>query len=232
MPAKFDFHVHTRYSDGKGTTADMVEAAEARELEAFALTDHGPDHSAGISPGKLPHMLSDIELARAGAGIQVLAGIEANITGASGNIDFEEEFMRKLDLVLVGVHKLTGVSENPVDRARAYLEMVTNAIKRQKVDVLAHPFHFLDYLVPYLSHEDIWGFVGLAAERGVAMEVNSRYRTPDEDFLKLCLREGVKLSIGSDAHTAAKVGRIDWELAMLRRSGARREDTILDRFLK
>jgi len=46
------------------------------------------------------------------------------------------------------------------------------------------------------------------------------------------LREGVKLSIGTDAHTVAEVGRIDWPMAVLRRVGARQEDLILDRFLR
>lgn len=84
MPAKFDFHVHTMYSDGESTAVAMVEAAEARGLEAVALTDHGPEHSVGVPRGKLSQMLQDIQLARVGAGIRVLAGIEANIIDAGG----------------------------------------------------------------------------------------------------------------------------------------------------
>lgn len=229
MQAKFDFHIHTTYSDGNGTTIAVVEAAEARGLEVVALTDHGPEHTYGTPRGRLAQMLQDIQLARENAGIRVLTGIEANVIDTSGSIDLDEEFTKELDLLVVGIHKLEGVA---VDVARAYLEAATKAIERQKVDVFAHPFYLHEYLVPSLPPEDLEAFVKLAAERGVAMELNLKYRTPDRDFLRLCLSEGVKLSVGTDAHTVAEVGKIDWMLSMLYRVGAKREDLILDRFLR
>ncbi len=231
MLAKFDFHVHTHYSDGVGTVAAMAEAAEARGLEAVAITDHGPELSVGTPRGKLTPMLQDIRLAQEDAGTPVLAGIEANVVDEGGTIDVEDEFIGKLDILVVGIHKL-GKAMGPVELARDYLGRAMRAVERHKIDVFAHPFYFHHYLAPHLLLEDLEEFVRLAAGRGVAMEVNMKYRVPDEDFLRLCLREGVKLSIGTDAHTAGEVGRIDWVLAMLRRLGARREDLILDRFLR
>jgi histidinol phosphatase-like PHP family hydrolase len=86
-------------------------------------------------------------------------------------------------------------------------------------------------LLPYLTQEDIEDFVKLAAGRGTAMEVNVKYRAPSEDFLQLCLREGVKLSVGSDAHHPADVGKVGWALSALNKVGAKREDLILEKFL-
>jgi len=231
MPAKFDFHTHTLYSDGSGTVASTVEVAEALRLEAVAITDHAPELSVGIPREKLTPMLRDIEIAREDAGIQVLAGIEANVMDEWGAIDCEDEFSRKLDILLVGIHKL-GRARDPAELARDYLRRATGAIERYKFDVFVHPFYFHHYLAPHLSPEDLEGFVGLVAERGVAIEINRKYRVPDEEFLRLCLREGVKLSVGTDAHSAGEVGRVDWVLGVLRRLGARREDLILDRFLR
>ncbi len=231
MTAKFDFHVHTMYSDGVGTAAAMVEAAEARGLEAIALTDHGPELSVGTPREKLTPMLQDIKLAQEDAGIPVLAGIEANVVDEGGTIDVDEEFIGKLDILLMGIHRL-GEARDPVEFARDYLGRATRAIERHKIDVLAHPFYFHRDLVPHLLLEDLENFVRLAAGRGAAMEVNMKYMGPDEEFLRLCLREGVKLSIGTDAHTAGEVGRVDWALGVLRRIGARREDLILDGFLR
>lgn len=231
MVAKFDFHVHTSYSDGGGTAVAMVEAAEARSLEAVAITDHGPELSVGTPRDKLIFMLQDIELARRDAGIPVLAGIEANVVDKLGAIDVGCEFIEKLDILVVGIHKLGGAI-SPFEFARDYLERATHAIERNEVDVFAHPFYFHGYLASYLAWGDLEEFVRLAAERGVAMELNLKYRTPDEDFLRLCMREGVKLSIGTDAHHAAEVGRIDLALSTLKRLGAKRGDLILDRFLR
>lgn len=231
MPAKFDFHVHTMYSDGVGTAAAMVEAAEARRLEAVAITDHGPELSVGTPREKLTPMLQDIRLAQEDAGIPVLAGIEANVVDEGGTIDVDGEFIGKLDILMAGIHRL-GRARDTVELAKDYLGRATHAIERHKINVLAHPFYFHRDLAPYLLQEDLENFVRFAAERGAAMEVNMKYRVPGEEFLELCLREGVKLSIGTDAHTTGEVGRIDWALGLLERIGARREDLILDSFLR
>jgi putative hydrolase len=231
MPAKFDFHVHTNYSDGTSEPLAMVEAAEARGLEAVALTDHGPELHVGILQEKMAAMLQDVELARGNAGIPVFAGIEANVVDGNGRVDVDEDFAEKLDLLIVSIHMLGNLID-PVEVAREYLQRLTKAIEHRKVDVLGHPFFFHQNLLPYLAREEIEGFVRLAANRGVAMELNLKYRVPDDEFLTLCLREGVKLSIGSDAHRPEEVGRIDWALSALKRVGAKREDLILDDFLR
>lgn len=233
MLPKFDFHVHTLYSsDGESTVSSMVEAAEARGLAAVAITDHGPELSVGISPHKIVPMLRDIELARKDARIPVFTGMEANIISIDGEIDLDEWLVEKLDVLVVGLHRLRSFGHRPEELARDYLKSVMNVMERQRVDILVHPFQFHRYLAPYLSPDEINEFVKLAAKKEVAVELNSKYRVPDENFLRECLREGVKLSMGTDAHTAAEVGRVDWPMAMLRRVGARAEDLVLNKFLR
>ena len=231
MPAKFDFHLHTSYSDGRSTPLAMVEAAEAHGLEAIAFTDHGPELNVGIKREKLIPMLQDIQIARGDASMPVLTSIEANVVDESGRIDVEEEFVKKLDLLMVGIHYLRKTDDR-LEMARDYLARATKVIEQQKVNIFAHPFFLHHDLLLYLSREEIEEFIRSAAERGVAMEVNEKYKAPGNEFFTQCLREGVKLSVGSDAHKLAEVGRIDWALATLRRVGAKREDLILDGFLR
>jgi len=228
---KFNFHTHTLYSDGECLASGIAEAAEASGLTAVAITDHGPELSVGISPGKIPLMLQDIEAAREDANIPVLAGMEANVVNASGAIDLDEEIMKKLDILVIGLHTLGGAPTQE-ELAKNYFLAVTNAMRRQRADVVAHPFRLHSYLAPYLSPEEIDEFVKLAAEKGIAIEINSKYRVPDEELLRACLREGVKLSIGTDAHTVAEVGMVDWQMAVLKRIGARQEDLVLNRFVR
>jgi len=228
---KFNFHTHTLYSDGECLASGIAEAAEASGLAAVAITDHGPELSVGINPGKIPLMLQDIEMAREDANIPVLAGMEANVVNVSGAIDLDEEIIKKLDILVIGLHTLGGAPTQE-ELAKNYLLAITNAMRRQRADVVAHPFRLHSYLAPYLSPEEIDEFVKLAAEKGIAIEINSKYRVPDEELLRACLREGVKLSIGTDAHTAAEVGMVDWQMAVLRRIGARQEDLVLNRFVR
>ena len=227
---KFDFHTHTLYSDGECLASSIAEAAEASGLAAVAITDHGPELSVGINPAKIPLMLQDIKSAREDASIPVLAGMEANVVNTDGAIDLNDEVIKKLDILVIGLHTLgTPMQE---ELARNYFLAIMNAMRNNRVDVIAHPFRLHNNLAPYLSPEDIDEFVKLAAENEVAIEINSKYRVPSEEFLRTCLKEGVKLSIGTDAHTTAEVGMVDWQMAMLKRIGASEEDLILNKFLR
>ena len=227
---KFDFHTHTLYSDGECLASSIAEAAEASGLAAVAITDHGPELSVGIDPAKIPLMLQDIESAREDANIPVLAGMEANVINVNGAIDLCDEVIKKLDILMIGLHTLEGATQEEL--AKNYFLAIMNAMRNNRVDVVAHPFWLHNNLAPYLSPEDIDEFVELAAETGAAIEINSKYRVPDEEFLRACLREGVKLSIGTDAHTTAEVGMVDWQMAVLKRIGAKEDDLILSKFLR
>ena len=227
---RFDFHTHTLYSDGECLASSIAEVAEASGLAAVAITDHGPELSVGIDPAKIPLMFQDIEGAREDANIPVLAGMEANVVNIDGAIDLDDEVIKKLDILVIGLHTLgTPMQE---ELAKNYFLAIMNAMRNNRVDVIAHPFRLHNNLAPYLSLEDIDEFVKLAAKKGVAIEINSKYRVPSEEFLRACLKEGVKLSIGTDAHTTAEVGMVDWQMAMLKRIGASEDDLILGKFLR
>ena len=231
MLPKFDFHVHSRYSDGTRPPADMVEAAEARGLEAVAITDHGPELSVGILPAEIAPMLDDVEAVKKDAKIPVLTGMEANILDPSGAIDLDDGVIGRLDLLIGGVHRLDPSLRGAKSLASLYLETVTNAMRGGQIAVLAHPFQFYGDLSAHLSPDDTAEFARAAAENDVAVELNSKYRCPGLELLSVCAREGVKFSIGTDSHTPAEVGDVGWQLAALKRAGAKREDLILDRFL-
>lgn len=230
MLKRFDFHTHTRYSDGTCSHAEMVQAAVARGMEALAFTDHGPELRVGVGREKMEQMLEEIKIAGEEAEIPVLAGIEANVVNRYGSLDVEEDFIKKIDLLSIGIHDIEEIYLG--DNAHEYLSRATRAIERQRVDVFCHPFFFNVDLLPSLSREEIEDFVDLAAEKNVAMEVNVKYKMPGDDFIRLCLKKGVKLSIGSDAHRITEVGKIDWALSVLRRTGAKREDLIFDNFIR
>jgi histidinol phosphatase-like PHP family hydrolase len=65
--------------------------------------------------------------------------------------------------------------------------------------------------------------VAALSPTGIAFEVSSRYR-PHERFVRRAADRGVRLSLGSDGHTAEHVGNITFSLAMARRVGVRDED--------
>jgi histidinol phosphatase-like PHP family hydrolase len=93
------------------------------------------------------------------------------------------------------------------------------------VDVLAHPTLLP---LPYrsLPLEELWTeareerAVDALHRAGIAFEISNRYR-PHERFVRRAADRGVRLSLGSDGHTAAQVGDVAWPLALARRVGVR-----------
>ncbi|MGB1585900.1 MAG: CehA/McbA family metallohydrolase [Thermoplasmatota archaeon] len=74
MSWRFDGHVHSRHSkDAKGSLLELAEAAQARGLHGFAITDH--DSIAGHA---------EIHDAQHATGVRILPSIE--VTSAEGHV--------------------------------------------------------------------------------------------------------------------------------------------------
>jgi len=114
----------------------------------------------------------------------------------------------------------------------AYMDLHVAALERfaaeMPVDILAHPTLLPLPLRP-LPLASLWTesreirAVAALGEAGIAFEISNRYR-PHERFVRRALAAGVRLSLGSDGHTADGVGEIVWPLAVARAVGARDED--------
>jgi hypothetical protein len=75
MSERFDFHTHTRVSDGSCSPEELVRAAAANKVTAFALTDH--DTTDGIAAAQAE--------GRA-LGVEVIAGVELSVSEREGAI--------------------------------------------------------------------------------------------------------------------------------------------------
>ncbi len=120
-------------------------------------------------------------------------------------------------------------TENPDSAYARYFELIKQLIRSDLFDVLAHPdairragFH------PNRPMDDAYRDIArLLRERGMALEVNTagiRRRTgslyPEPAFLAVVAREGVPVTIGSDAHEPRDVGRdFDTAFRLLRDFG-------------
>jgi histidinol phosphatase-like PHP family hydrolase len=110
---------------------------------------------------------------------------------------------------------------------RAYMEAHLAELERfaheMPVDILAHPT-----LVPIafrsVPAEELWTeahedrMVAALHEAGIAFEVSNRYK-PHERIVRRAIAKGVRLSLGSDGHTAEQVANVEWPLQLTRRLG-------------
>lgn len=62
-------------------------------------------------------------------------------------------------------------------------------------------------------------FVDAVVSSGVAMEISNRYRLPHDRILRKARERGATFSLGSDGHTRAQIGRLEWSVETADRVG-------------
>jgi putative hydrolase len=234
-----DFHTHTRYSHGRGTIRDNVEAAIKKGLKAVGISEHGPAN-IGIGPtlDDFKRMKEEIENLRGKyRGIKILFGCEANIISVDGKLDLPEKLLEELDYVMVGLHPMVwGVTlkdfyhiffENLAAKRIIQLRpkvmeqntrALINALKNYRVNIVTHPgLH-----VPI----DTAALAEAAASCGTAMEINAGHGYMTEEYVRIAKSLGVKFAIGSDAHTPEKVGELERGIEIAVKGGLTEEDII------
>lgn len=217
-----DLHVH---SIGSGhaysTITEILQAAAGKGLELVGITDHGP----AMPDGPHPFYFSNQRVWPGEMfGVTLLKGVEANIIDDAGNLDLSEFYLRKMDIVLAGLH----VAVYPVADEETYTRAILNAILNPLVDIIVHPGN------PYypLDYEKV---VRLAAKCGVALEVNNSSLTDGSrsgsnsncaQIAGLIAQSGALVAVGSDAHIACDVGNFDHALELLLQAGVKEEQII------
>ena len=212
-----DLHVHSDWSDGRASMREMALAARARGYEYVAISDHslGRGIAHGLTVERLRQQIREIRaLNDAINGITLLAGAEVDIR-RDGSLDYPDEVLGQLDLCIASVHSAFGLSQHD------QTERVLRAMRNPFLDILGHPTGRLIGSREPLNL-DMRRLMREAAERGVAMEVNSwpeRLDLNDEHILQA--RElGVPLVINTDAHAPEHYENIFYGVATARRGWA------------
>ena len=212
-----DTHTHTVYSDGTGAIADNIAAAEERGLKVLAITDH----SHYFGPRTINRYAREVRHWAEDSGVNVLVGIEGNIT--EDGVDVPAFMAEKLDFVIASVHTW-------VETPREYLGLVKLALLDEDVDIIGHFGASFPY-VGFPSRDELEEVLDIAEANGKAFEISSRYKVPDLDFLKECVRRGIKLTFASDAHTPRRVGGVRWSEKVFTKAGGKREDLLFGELL-
>ncbi len=209
-------HNHTTASDGAHSLREMAEAARVRGLEYFGVCDHSQSLKIahGLTPVELEAQIADVAALNAEQpGVRIFSGSEVDIL-ADGSIDFADDLLARLDLVVASVH--TGFSMS-VDEATA---RVVRAVSNPHVDVLGHPTgRLLLRREGYpLDHEAV---LDACAQHGVAVELNANPWRLDLDwtFVRAARARGLYVSINPDAHAMDGLDDVAWGVASAQKGG-------------
>ena len=133
-----DLQMHSRWSDGSATIAEMADAAKARSYAYIAITDHskGLKIAGGIDERALKRQGMEIAkvnvaLSKAGAHLRVLRSIEMNLN-PRGEGDMSPDCLLGLDIVLGSFHSALRKTEDQTERYLA-------ALRNPHVHILGHP---------------------------------------------------------------------------------------------
>jgi DNA polymerase (family 10) len=218
-----DLHVHTDRSDGKASLEEMVDAARARGLSYVAITDHAKfaEVIGGLTPDDLRRQIDEIAALDEGIkGFRVLTGIEVNVQ-QDGSLDVPDELLARLDVVTAAVH-----SYFRLDRDGMTARLI-RAVEHEHVDVLAHPTGRKIGERP--AYEADWDAVfKAAADHKTAMEINANPIRLDlnAELVRRAIAAGVKLAIGSDAHTPEHFDFLRLGVLTARRGWATKADVL------
>jgi DNA polymerase (family 10) len=219
-----DLQVHSNWSDGKLSMLEMAKAAAEHGIKLIAFTDHSVSLgvTGGLSMERHAGQQKEIEQAQKelGDSIRILHASEVEIK-ADGALDYPDEFLASLDLVLASLHTSLRQPREKVT------QRLLNAIRNPHVDIIGHP---TGRLIPEREGADLdmEAVLAAAAETGVALEINAHPSRLDlEDVYARRAKElGIPISINTDAHSEADLDMLHFGVATARRAWLTAEDVI------
>jgi histidinol phosphatase-like PHP family hydrolase len=208
-----DLQMHTLWSDGSGTIAEMADAAKERGYEYIAITDHSKSLkiAGGIDERTLKKQGKEIAglnvlTSRSGGKLTVLRSIELNLN-LRGEGDMLPQSLSSLDIVLGSFHSSLRTTQDQTDRYFA-------ALRNPNIQILGHPRgRIYNYRIG-LSAD--WPRVfAEAGELDKALEIDCYPDRQDLNvgLLRVAREHGTRISMGTDAHHPWQLQFIELGLA-------------------
>ncbi len=221
---KGDLQVHSENSDGTATIEEMAHGAKAFGLEYIAITDHTKSLAlaGGLEEQELLEQAEKISQLndRLRDEFRILSSAEVNIM-KDGSLDIPNTVLDKLDIVGAAIHSHFNL---PIEKQT---ERLIKAAKNPSVDILFHPTGRLINKRPgYLI--DIEKVIEVAKDTNTVLEIDAHYDRLDlkDEYVRMAVRNGVKLVIDSDAHHPIHYSFLTFGIAQARRGWAIQSDIL------
>ena len=218
-----DLHVHTNYSDGKGTIESMTEAAIELGYDYLVFCDHSQSLRVanGLSPERLEQKLKAVrEADERYEEIRLFCGSEVDIL-RDGTLDYEDDVLATLDFVVASVHTSFGLDE------KAMTERIVRAIGNPYVRTIGHPTgRILNRREPY--EVDVSRLIREAAAMNTALELNAYVDRLDLSvpYVREAVGAGVRITIDTDAHNERALSYMKYGVSQARRAWVEKESVI------
>ena len=235
----FEYHMHTHVSfDADPTGMEMALAAKAAGLKEICFTDHIDYDPLGTRGGmafdteRYNAEYDGLEV----PGLKIRRGMEFGMTPINRELFKKDLQRRHFDFVLGSVHFADGLDvyfdpywhdKTVFEAERRYLINVMECVQlHDDFDVLGHltyigktRSHKAPRCVPYAEHREVIDeILRILAAKGKGMEMNTSgvdrcggFLPTRDIFLRFKELGGEIVTVGSDAHTANRVGQYTFE---------------------
>ncbi len=218
-----DLHCHTNYSDGQNSIEEMVNAAKKIGYDYIAITDHSK-HVAiakGLNKKRLMEQIKAIDkLNEKIKNFHILKAIECDILD-DGSLDLPNDVLKELDLTVCAIHYKFNLSY------AKQTERVLRAMDNPYFHIFAHPTGRL--IGRREAYDiDLEKIMEAAKEKGCFLEINAQPARLDLNDIhcRMAKEIGVKLAIGSDAHSTRNFTYMQYGLDQARRGWLESNDVI------
>ncbi len=220
-------HNHSNWSDGRQSLEEVVEHCQELGCDYWAVTDHSRAsfQANGLDRTRLRQQIKTVDsmnrqLESEGQSFRLLTGSEVDIM-SDGQLDFDDELLSELDVVVASVHQ--GFSQNEAQMTKRFIAAAENP-----------QVHMLGHLTGRLLLErDAYAVnqkavIEACAQTGTWIELNaSPYRFDlDWRWWRHAKKMGVRCVINCDAHRAEHAGFLRLGAGMARKGWLTARDVI------
>ncbi len=218
-------HNHSNWSDGKDSLEEIAAYMQELGLQYWAITDHSKSsfQANGLSPERLRKQLIEIRrvnqgLEEQGSSFRLLTGSEVDILN-EGRLDFDDELLAELDVVVASIHQ--GFTQSEADTTRRLIKAAENPF----VHMLGHlTGRLLLEREPYKVNQQ--AVIDACAATGTWIELNCNPHRFDLDWRMWAYAKskGVKCVVNPDAHRLEQAGFLRLGAGIARKGWLEKKD--------
>jgi len=218
-----DLHIHSDWTDGTASIANMAAAAQACGYAYMALTDHSRRQtmSHGLDPVKVARQLREIDKINGTLkGFTILKGIEVDIL-KDGELDLPDATLAQLDVVIASVHSFFDLPRE------AQTQRMIRAMRNPHVSIVGHPSgRLIGEREPY--DIDMDAITSTARDLDCYLEINAEPDRLDLNDIHahMAKSKGVKIAISTDAHSVNAFQYMRFGVDQARRAWLTADDVI------
>ena len=220
-------HNHSNWSDGRQTLEEIIEHCQDLGCAYWAVTDHSRSsfQANGLDAVRLRKQIKTIktlnqQLESEGVDFRLLTGSEVDIL-SEGNLDFDDELLSELEVVVASVHN--GFTQSESQLTNRFVKAAENPY----VHMLGHlTGRLLLERNPYAVNQK--AVIDVCAETGTWIELNaSPYRFDlDWRMWRYAQKKGVRCVVNCDAHRAEHAGFLRLGAGIARKGWLTKKDVV------